>query len=73
MAYYRGGCWSRPGLDHETRSMLDLIMPIALDRRDEFELHLGGALRNGVTEEEIQEGARRDERPVSHSSKVDLP
>jgi 4-carboxymuconolactone decarboxylase len=53
--YCWGACWSRPGLDHRTRSMLNLIMLIALNRREEFKLHVGGAIRNGVTEAEIQE------------------
>ena len=53
--YCWGACWGRPGLDKKTRSMLNLIMLVALNRRDEFKLHVGGALENGVTEEEIQE------------------
>ncbi len=53
--YCWGACWSRPGLDRKTRSLLNLIMLIALNRRDEFRLHVRGALRNGVSEQEIQE------------------
>jgi len=53
--YCWGACWGRPGLDRKTRSMLNLIMLVALNRRDEFKLHVGGAIENGVTEAEIQE------------------
>jgi len=53
--YCWGACWSRPGLDKKARSMLNLIMLVALNRRDEFKLHVGGALENGVSEAEIQE------------------
>lgn len=53
--YCWGACWSRPGLDRRTRSMLNLAMLIALNRREEFRLHVGGALENGVSREEIQE------------------
>ena len=53
--YCWGACWGRPGLDKKTRSMLNLIMLVALNRRDEFKLYVGGALENGVSEAEIQE------------------
>lgn len=50
-----GMVWTRPGLTHKTRSMLNIAFLTALGRQDELKLHLGGALRNGVTQEEIQE------------------
>lgn len=53
--YAWGEIWSRPGLPKQTRSMLTLAMMIALNRADEFRLHLRGALNNGVSQEEIQE------------------
>lgn len=53
--YAWGEIWSRPGLPKQTRSMLTLAMMIALNRADEFRLHLRGALNNGVSHEEIQE------------------
>lgn len=53
--YAWGEIWSRPGLPKQTRSMLTLAMMIALNRADEFRLHLRGALNNGVSREEIQE------------------
>jgi 4-carboxymuconolactone decarboxylase len=53
--YAWGEIWSRPGLPRPTRSLLTLAMMVALNRADEFRLHLRAALRNGVTREEIQE------------------
>lgn len=50
-----GMVWTRPGLTHKTRSMLNIAFLTALGRQDELKLHLGAALRNGVTQEEIQE------------------
>jgi 4-carboxymuconolactone decarboxylase len=50
-----GASWARPGLDFRTRSMINLAMITALNRPHEFEIHLRGALRNGVTKDEIKE------------------
>jgi len=50
-----GQVWSRPGLDRRTRSMLNLAMLTALNRPHELRVHVRGALRNGVTREEIRE------------------
>lgn len=50
-----GETWTRPGLPRHTRSLLVLAMTLALNRGDEFKLHLRGALNNGVTREEIKE------------------
>ena len=50
-----GASWARPGLDFKTRSMLNLAMITALNRPHELEVHLRGALRNGVTRAEIKE------------------
>ncbi|MGA7746827.1 MAG: carboxymuconolactone decarboxylase family protein [Candidatus Aquilonibacter sp.] len=47
--------WIRPGLDLRTRSMLNLVMLASLARWPEFEVHIRGALNNGVTEDEIVE------------------
>jgi len=47
--------WSRPGLSRHTRSLLTLAMTVALNREEEFRLHLPAALNNGVTREEIRE------------------
>lgn len=53
--YCWGAAWSRPGLDRRTRSMLNLAMLSALNRPNEFKLHVRGAIRNGVTKDEIRE------------------
>lgn len=53
--YAWGAVWSREGLPLKTRSLLNLAMLAALNRPEELKLHLRGALRNGVTEEEIRE------------------
>ena len=47
--------WNRPGLDHRTRSLLNLAMLTALGKSAELKLHVKGALTNGVTVEEIAE------------------
>jgi 4-carboxymuconolactone decarboxylase len=53
--YAWGEIWSRPGLSRHTRSLLTLSMMIALNRADEFRMHVRAALNNKVTREEIQE------------------
>ena len=50
-----GDIWTRPGLDRRTRSLLNLAMLTALNRMHEMGVHVQGAIRNGCTEEEIQE------------------
>jgi 4-carboxymuconolactone decarboxylase len=50
-----GYAWTRPGLDHKTRSMLNLAILTALGKPAELRLHVAGALRNGVSVEEIKE------------------
>jgi 4-carboxymuconolactone decarboxylase len=53
--YAWGEIWSRPGLPRNTRSLVTLAMMIALNRSDEFRMHVRAALNNKVTREEIQE------------------
>jgi 4-carboxymuconolactone decarboxylase len=50
-----GAVWTREGLTRKTRSMLNLAMLTALNRPHELKMHVLGALRNGVTREEIRE------------------
>ena len=50
-----GYVWTRPGLDHRTRSLLNLAMLTALKAPAELKLHVRGALTNGVTPDEIKE------------------
>jgi 4-carboxymuconolactone decarboxylase len=53
--YAWGEIWSRPGLPRQTRSMITLAMMVALNRGEEFRMHVRAALNNGVTREEIKE------------------
>jgi 4-carboxymuconolactone decarboxylase len=53
--YCWGAVWGREGLDRKTRSMLNLAMISSLNRPNELKVHIAGALRNGVTREEIRE------------------
>ena len=53
--YCWGYVWGRPGLDKRTRSFLNLGMIAALNRPHELKIHVQGALRNGLTPEEISE------------------
>ena len=50
-----GHIWTRPGLEPKVRSMLNLAMLTALGKMSELRTHVRGALRNGVTKEEIIE------------------
>ncbi len=50
-----GYAWSRDGIDRKTRSIVNLAMLTALGRTNELKLHVSGALRNGVTVDEIKE------------------
>ncbi len=53
--YCWGECWGREGLDKKTRSIINLAMISALNRPHELKIHVKGAIRNGVTKEEIRE------------------
>jgi 4-carboxymuconolactone decarboxylase len=53
--YAWGEIWSRPGLPRKTRSLITLSLMVALNRGDEFRMHVRAALNNGVTRDEIKE------------------
>src|SRR5215471_21426354 len=53
--YCWGAVWGREGLPHKTRSMLNLAMISVLNRPHELKMHVKGALKNGVTKDEIRE------------------
>ena len=53
--YAWGEIWTRPGLPPHTRSLLTLAMMVALNRGEEFKMHVRAASNNGVTREEIKE------------------
>ena len=51
-----GAGWGREGaLSRRDRSLMNIVLLGALNRGEEFKLHVRGALRNGVTREEIRE------------------
>ena len=56
-----GGSWARRGANGEytlpkkTRSFMNLAMLCAMNRTHELELHVRGAINNGVTKEEMKE------------------
>ncbi len=53
--YCWGAVWGRDGLTKKTRSIINLAMISALNRPHELKMHVKGALRNGLTREEIRE------------------
>jgi 4-carboxymuconolactone decarboxylase len=53
--YAWGEIWTRPGLERRTRSLITLAMLVALNRGEEFKLHVRAAFNNGVTREELKE------------------
>ena len=53
--YAWGEIWTRPGLPRHTRSLVTLALMVALNRGDEFKMHVRAAFNNGVTRDEIKE------------------
>lgn len=53
--YAWGEIWTRPGLDRRTRSLITLGMLVALNRSEEFRLHVRAALNNGLGRDDIRE------------------
>lgn len=53
--YCWGWLWGRDGLDHRTRSCINVALLAALNRPQELKTHVRGALRNGVKKSEITE------------------
>ncbi len=47
--------WSRPGLDMKTRSAAVIGMLMALRQTEELKVHIGIALKNGLTVSELEE------------------
>ena len=52
--YCWGAAWTDDRLPPKTRSMLNVALLTGLNRMHEWELHLKGALNNGVTRDEVQ-------------------
>ena len=53
-AWCWGFGWGDDVLSAKQRSMINLPMLAALNRMEEFELHFRGAIKNGVTKEELR-------------------
>jgi 4-carboxymuconolactone decarboxylase len=53
--YAWGEIWSRPGLTKQERSIVTLTVLAALQHEGELAMHVRAALRNGLTEAQIQE------------------
>ncbi|MFI5679863.1 carboxymuconolactone decarboxylase family protein [Streptomyces sp. NPDC050509] len=50
-----GDIWERPGLSPRDRSLVTVTALAALYRNDQLGFHLGKALENGVTKDELVE------------------
>ena len=55
MEYAWGEIWSRPGLDHKTRSMITIAMLVGLGKLDELKLHFRATQNTGVSRDEVKE------------------
>lgn len=53
-AWCWGFGWGDDAIDAKTRSLMNLSMIGALGKMHEWELHLNGAINNGVSKEEIR-------------------
>ena len=53
--YCWGKVWGRSVLSDQQRSLNNLAMTAALNRGEEFKIHVRGALRNGCTLDEIRD------------------
>lgn len=53
--YGWGAVWGRPGLSRQSRSLVTIAAMAATGHQDELRVHVRGALRNGVSPEELQE------------------
>ncbi len=53
--YAWGAIWTRPGLDHRSRSMITITALIARGHHEELAMHVRAAVTNGLTRNEIKE------------------
>ena len=53
--YCFGDVWNREGLDKKTRSMITLACLTALSKPNQIKPHVVGAIKNGVSKDEIRE------------------
>jgi 4-carboxymuconolactone decarboxylase len=54
-AYAYGDVWQRPSLPAEVKSLVMVAMMAAAGHNNELRVHLKGALRNGCSDEQIQD------------------
>ena len=52
--YCWGTCWGDDTLDRKQRSLLNLGMIAAMNRMHEWELHFRGAIKNGLSRDELR-------------------
>jgi 4-carboxymuconolactone decarboxylase len=50
-----GDVWTRPGLDHRTRSLITIAMLAAGGRHEELNLHIRATRNTGATPDEVKE------------------
>jgi 4-carboxymuconolactone decarboxylase len=50
-----GDVWERPELCKRDRSLITVAALVAINRPEQLRVHLGQALENGVTQEELSE------------------
>ena len=50
-----GDIWTRPGLDHRTRSLITIAMLAASGRHEELNLHIRATQNTGATPDEVKE------------------
>lgn len=50
-----GHVWSRPGLDHRTRNLINVALMVAMNRPNELRLYVKTRKNTGATLEEIRE------------------
>ena len=53
--YCWGKVWGREGLERRERSLINLAMIAVLNRPHELKAHVRGAIRNGLTPQQISE------------------
>ncbi|HZT04507.1 MAG TPA: carboxymuconolactone decarboxylase family protein [Steroidobacteraceae bacterium] len=53
--YCWGAGWGRTALSRRDRSLMNLGMLAALNRPEEFALHVRAAMRNGVTRDDLED------------------
>ena len=50
-----GHIWSRPGLDHRTRNLINVALMVAMNRPNELKLYIKARKNTGATLEDIAE------------------